>query len=293
MLQMKILGISGGRPGGNSELLLRIALKGASELGAQGEIVRLCEYDIRPCNGCMACLGGGSCPLRDDFDTLAAHFLDADGVLLSAPIYIWTPAGIVRQLGERFLPLLDRRLAALAGESAGDDPRLTRRRMGGFLAVGGTTDYKYVNMALPPLYQVSQAMGLEVVGQVKAMDSTMPGMIGKHPQIIAQAEALGRHVAEAIRSGDASRWYGDEGLCPLCHSDMITAEDGAPEAYCAACGVKGSLERAADGELHFLPRETENRLQSAWQLRRRAEIRAALKDGETELRHPQIPVVTK
>ena len=53
---MKVLGIFGSpRKGGNTELLLEEALKGAEAEGAEVERLRLTDYDIIPCKECLAC----------------------------------------------------------------------------------------------------------------------------------------------------------------------------------------------------------------------------------------------
>ena len=49
---MKLLGISCGRDMGNSEILLKHALKAAEETGkAEVELIRLHDYNILPCDG--------------------------------------------------------------------------------------------------------------------------------------------------------------------------------------------------------------------------------------------------
>ena len=52
---MKILGISGGRKMGNSEILLKEALMGAKEEGADVEFIRMLDMDIRPCKLGLDC----------------------------------------------------------------------------------------------------------------------------------------------------------------------------------------------------------------------------------------------
>ena len=63
-----ILGIVGsGRRWGNSELLVRQALRGAQREGASAQMLRLTRLHLESCNGCMRCvIGGKPCPLDDD-----------------------------------------------------------------------------------------------------------------------------------------------------------------------------------------------------------------------------------
>ena len=92
MEKKKILGISCGRTFGNSEFLLREALMGAEESGAEVEMLRLNDFDIKPCKGCLACqakLSKGQenlCVQKDDFPLFREHLLWSDAIIISAPI---------------------------------------------------------------------------------------------------------------------------------------------------------------------------------------------------------------
>ena len=57
---MKVLGLlASHRRMGNSEVLIRVALKAAEREGAETELIRLTDLEIRPCKGCMACIFKG------------------------------------------------------------------------------------------------------------------------------------------------------------------------------------------------------------------------------------------
>ena len=61
---MRIVGIaSSPHRNGNSVGLLREALKGAQEAGAETEEVYLTDYDITYCKGCMSCLSTDRCAI--------------------------------------------------------------------------------------------------------------------------------------------------------------------------------------------------------------------------------------
>ncbi len=104
---MKLLGISFGKTMGNSEILLREALMGAEEVGAEVALMRALDFDIKPCNGCNACafkpLDENGFPLcarhrNDDLTTFMNHFLDADALIFASPIYQMSPSGYMRML---------------------------------------------------------------------------------------------------------------------------------------------------------------------------------------------------
>ena len=51
---MRIVGISGSpRAGGNTDLILKEALAAAKAEGADVNLIRVSDYHLLPCNGCM------------------------------------------------------------------------------------------------------------------------------------------------------------------------------------------------------------------------------------------------
>jgi len=85
---IKILGIVGSpRFGGNTEFLLAEALKAAEENGATTELLRLCDKEVKPCDGCCTCWRTGECKIDDDFKPIFEKMVEADGIILSSPVY--------------------------------------------------------------------------------------------------------------------------------------------------------------------------------------------------------------
>ena len=65
-MKLRVLGISGSPRGkGNSDLLLREALKGAEAGGAETEYLALRELKLSPCVECNACYKTGVCRIQD------------------------------------------------------------------------------------------------------------------------------------------------------------------------------------------------------------------------------------
>lgn len=59
---MQILGLSfSPRAQGNTELLLDTVLIGARQQGAETELYRVADKDIKPCDGCISCWTTGEC----------------------------------------------------------------------------------------------------------------------------------------------------------------------------------------------------------------------------------------
>ena len=99
---MKIVGIaSSPHRNGNSVGLLREALKGAQEAGAETEEVYLPDYDITYCKGCMNCLSSDRCAIPDDLNRLREKLVEADGLILSSPTYGLAPNARMKNFSDR------------------------------------------------------------------------------------------------------------------------------------------------------------------------------------------------
>ena len=115
---MKILGLScSPRKSGNTVTLLKEALNGARQEGAETELFSVSGKDIKPCDGCWACFGTGKCHIKDDMQTLCDKMVAADGIIFGTPVYIYSMTGQAKTVMDRMLELntLDRNLANKVG----------------------------------------------------------------------------------------------------------------------------------------------------------------------------------
>ena len=106
---MKILAVSGSaRKGGNTEILIREALRGA---GADGvEINILPDMDVRGCRGCRACRSekGKGCKVKDEMQGLYKEIKEADALVLGSPIYYGELTGQMKCFMDRWYALRDK-----------------------------------------------------------------------------------------------------------------------------------------------------------------------------------------
>ncbi|MDR2018851.1 MAG: flavodoxin family protein [Syntrophobacterales bacterium] len=88
---MKIVGIVGSPRGikGNTAALLRLVLEGAENRGASTEAVAIEGHEIKPCLGCDVCHVKGVCPQKDSFNEIKKKVMEADGLVLASPNYIF------------------------------------------------------------------------------------------------------------------------------------------------------------------------------------------------------------
>ncbi|MFC1824998.1 flavodoxin family protein, partial [Thermodesulfobacteriota bacterium] len=110
-MKVKLLGISAGRPEGNTDYLLQEALKAAEDLHiAEAEIINISEKKIEGCIACHQCFGhekgwglrDGFCYAhKDDLQSVAERLLEADGIIIGSPVYVFGVPSKLRAFFER------------------------------------------------------------------------------------------------------------------------------------------------------------------------------------------------
>ncbi len=62
------------------------------------EIVRLSDFNLEVCKGCILCLNKGEelCPLKDDRDKLIEKMNNSDGIIFSSPNYSFNVSGLMK-----------------------------------------------------------------------------------------------------------------------------------------------------------------------------------------------------
>ena len=119
-----ILGVVGSpRVEGNTERVVAEALKAAKEDGAETELLRLANRDIKPCTACMSCRKTGECPILDDFYPVFEKMVQADGIILASPVYFSSATPQMKALIDR------------AGYLSGAKGRIFENKVGGAIAV--------------------------------------------------------------------------------------------------------------------------------------------------------------
>ncbi len=116
---MKVLAICcSPRKQGNTEVLLREALKGAKQEGAEVEFFSIIGKDLKPCDGCHACDKTGKCYIKDDVTELFKKMVAADGIIFGTPIYSYSVTPWMRTIIDRTVSL-HRPFGALNNKVAG------------------------------------------------------------------------------------------------------------------------------------------------------------------------------
>ncbi len=106
---MKLIAVNGGpRKTWNTGTVLKHALEGAQEAGAEVETFHLYDLQYQGCTSCLACkrkgyARPGQCAMRDGLTPLLEAVQTCDALILASPIYIGNVTGAMRSLMERLL----------------------------------------------------------------------------------------------------------------------------------------------------------------------------------------------
>lgn len=290
----KVLGISFGRKMGNCDIMTKEALMACREAGHEIRFINIYDLEIRDCTGCIACTVGmimgkkGECVLKDDFHILDEAMMECDAVIYGCPTFEMTPTGTFKTVCDRFGPSHDisfRKVAIEEGLAAGKtsdqlpDMRSLKPRVGAFFSVGGAMTKNWLSFMLPTMYCFSMSQGIDVVDTFEYHGAMAYNHVVGNQTVMDRMYEMGHHIAEALaceKETERVRWRGDhEGVCPVCHCDMLTISNGGEVVECPVCGIYGTAT-IEDGKLkaHFSEAEqARSRLFYAGKLEHSTEIK--------------------
>jgi len=186
---MKVLGIFGSpRRGGNTELLLEKALKGAEKEGAKVEGLYLSDTTITPCKECHGCDQTGNCVILDDMQKIYPKLLEADIIILASPIFFYGVTAWAKAL-------IDRSQSFWAKKYLLKDPSLGKegkKKKGFFISVGATKGKKVFDGAILTVKYFFDVLNAEYVGELVFRGVEAKGDILKYPEALQQAFEVGR-----------------------------------------------------------------------------------------------------
>jgi len=196
---MKVLGIFGSpRRGGNTDILLEEALRGAEEGGAEVDRLYVTEYSITPCKECHGCDQTGQCVILDDMGKIYPKLLEADLIILASPIFFYGVTAWAKAL-------IDRSQAFWARKYLLKDPSLGKdgkKRKGLFISVGATKGQRVFEGAILTTKYFFDVLNAEYAGELLFKGIEARDDILKHPEALRQAFEAGKRLVLEMRNAD-------------------------------------------------------------------------------------------
>jgi len=197
---VKIIAIYGSpRRDGNSAALLKRAVEGARQEGAQVEEVVLRDYKISPCMEIYACAQAGECAIRDDFPEILAKLESCDGIMLASPIFFYTVSAHTKTFMDRCQSLWVRKYW-IEKQAFGKTPET---RKGLFISVGATTGKKLFDGALLTVKYFFDVLGAGLWKTVLCRGVDRKGEIESREDSLNEAFQAGKDLARVLQDEPA------------------------------------------------------------------------------------------
>ncbi|MCU0861683.1 MAG: flavodoxin family protein [Methanomassiliicoccales archaeon] len=179
---MRVVGISGSpREGGNTEIMVKEALEGARQSGAEVEFVGLAGKRIGGCEACAECGKGGRCVIEDDMQPIFPRLVGADVVVIGSPIYFGMVSAQTKALLDRtyFLSKSGRKLEG---------------KVGAVITVGGRAGHE---LSAAYLMDFMTLQGMILPGRAFAQSySRELGAAAKEEKALRDARSLGERTVK-------------------------------------------------------------------------------------------------
>ena len=184
---MKVVGIvCSPRKGGNTEILMREALKAVEEAGGKTQLFLMADMKIEPCDACGACWETGACKIDDDMQEVYDALLASDGLIFGTPVYFINVSAQAKAVIDRTYALL--RSGKLRGKVAA--AIVAVRRVGG----GQVLSLLYSYFAAQRMVIAGGGIGYgREKGEVKEGTGGSPVFTA-----LEEARAVGKSVARMI-----------------------------------------------------------------------------------------------
>jgi multimeric flavodoxin WrbA len=196
---VRILAIYGSpRRKGNTSLLLKNAVKGAIEAGAEVEELVLRDLKMSPCLEIYSCKETGRCVIQDDFQQVYDKLLSCHGLMLASPIFFYTVSAHTKIL-------MDRCQSLWAKKYWLEKPPIEKRkatRKGLFISVGATKGKRLFEGTLLSIRYFFDVLDTELWRSLLYRSLDLERDILGHPEYLLEAHRSGKELVQAIKKID-------------------------------------------------------------------------------------------
>ena len=196
---VNILAIYGSpRRKGNTSLLLKNAVKGAIEAGAEVEEIILRDLKMSPCLEIYGCKKTGRCVIQDDFQQVYDKLLSCQGLMLASPIFFYTVSAHTKILMDRCQSLWVKKY--WLKKNTIESPKFTRKGL--FISVGATKGKRLFEGTLLSIRYFFEILDMELWRSLLYRSLDLEGDILGHPEYLLEAHRSGKELVQAIEKRD-------------------------------------------------------------------------------------------
>jgi multimeric flavodoxin WrbA len=179
---------------GNTAALLKKAVEGARDSGAEVQEIVLRDLKISPCLEIYGCLQTGECAIKDDFQMVRDKILHAQGLILASPVFFYTVSAHTKVLMDRFQSLWVKKYWV---DKAGYGNRNISGEIDTF-CVGATRGKKLFDGMLLSVRYFFDVLDMELWKSLLYRQLDFQDDVLKHPEYLEEAYTAGRAFAKVI-----------------------------------------------------------------------------------------------
>ena len=195
MTNKKIIAIYGSpRRKGNTATLLKKAVDGARDAGADVEEIVLRDLKLSPCLEIYGCLKAGDCAINDDFQKVRDKILDAQGLMLASPVFFYTVSSHTKILMDRFQSLWVKKY--WVDKTPSEKQNNTRKGL--FISAGATRGKKLFDGMLLTIKYFFDVLDMELWKSLLYRQLDYQDDVLKHPEYLEEAYNAGKEFTQVI-----------------------------------------------------------------------------------------------
>ena len=194
---INILAIHGSpRRNGNTSTLLRKAVQGARDAGANVDEIVLRDLNISPCLEIYGCKENGRCIIKDDFHKVSDLLLSSDGLMLASPVFFYTVSAHTKILMDRCQSLWVKKYW-IDKVSMKD---WKAKRKGLFISAAATKGKKLFEGSLLSVRYFFDVLDMTLWKSLLYRQLDFEGDVLKHPDYLSEAYDEGKAFKGALES---------------------------------------------------------------------------------------------
>ena len=191
----QILAVYGSpRRQGNTATLLKRAVSGAVDAGAQVNEINLRDLKMSPCLEIYGCKKEGKCVIKDDFHQVIDQILSAQGLMLASPIFFYTVSAHTKILMDRCQSLWVKKYWIDKVPYGQWKPI----RKGLFISAGATKGKKLFDGTLLTVKYFFDVLDMELWRSILYRSLDFEDDILKHPEYLEEAYQAGKEFAKVL-----------------------------------------------------------------------------------------------
>lgn len=179
---------------GNTAALLKKAIEGARDGGADVEEIVLRDLKMSPCLEIYGCLQAGECAIKDDFQMVRDKILNARGMVLASPVFFYSVSAHTKILMDRFQSLWVKKYWVDQTPKS----QAIHHRKGLFISVGATKGKKLFDGMLLSVRYFFDVLDMQLWKSLLYRQLDFQDDVLKHPEYLEEAYSSGKAFVSAL-----------------------------------------------------------------------------------------------